>query len=767
MRHHGPGSARSVAAALAELQPDVVVIEGPPELDGLLDLAGHPDLVPPVAALAYAVDAPRRAAFYPLAEFSPEWVALRWALAHGVEVRFADLPAVHALAEPPDTAPDPAPDPAPDTAPDPAPAPAPEVAAASDPIGRLAEAAGYDDAERWWEDAVEHRASSTLERFAAIREAMAAVRESDGWADRDEENQRREAAMRRVLRACVKEGRERVAVVCGAYHAPALHPDAFPPAAHDNRLLARLPKTKVAVTWAPWTADRLAFASGYGAGVTSPGWYQHLFVTWQRAAMAGEPIPADPGDLVVAGWLTRVARALREEGLAAAPATVVEAARLAEALATVRGRPSVGLSELNDATEAVLCEGSSLPLQLVHRRLIVGEQLGRVPEETPMVPLARDLERQQRALRLKPSASATTVVLDLRKESQRERSLLLHRLRLLGIPWGEEGDAGRTTGTFKEAWTLQWDPEFAVALVEAGLHGTTVVGAAGALVAERARTATDLAALGALVEQCFVAELPEALDAVTEALSRQTAQQHDVLGLLEAIEPLARTRRYGDVRQADTSAVAAVLDTVIVRAAVDLRPGCASLDDDAADRMRRAIDGAQRGISLVGEEPAVWREALVAVAADDAVHGAVSGRVNRILLDLGVLDAEEIARRLSRRLSVGAAALAGAAWLDGFLDGDVILLLHDHDLLRLVDDWVSTVDDTTFEDLLPLLRRTFSRFPPPERRQLGTRLRRRDGVGPAQRSSAGAELDLERALPAVRRVAALLGVAAPSPGETP
>lgn len=100
IRHHGPGSARSVAEALAELVPDLVVIEGPPELDALLPLAGDPELVPPVAGLVYAVNTPRRASFYPLASFSPEWVAMRWAVARGVEVRFADLPAVHALAEP-------------------------------------------------------------------------------------------------------------------------------------------------------------------------------------------------------------------------------------------------------------------------------------------------------------------------------------------------------------------------------------------------------------------------------------------------------------------------------------------------------------------------------------------------------------------------------------------------------------------------------------------------------------------------------------------
>lgn len=76
----------------------VVLIEGPPEADALIPLAADEDMRPPVALLAHAVDEPGRSAFWPLAEFSPEWVAIRWALEHGVPARFIDLPATHTLA---------------------------------------------------------------------------------------------------------------------------------------------------------------------------------------------------------------------------------------------------------------------------------------------------------------------------------------------------------------------------------------------------------------------------------------------------------------------------------------------------------------------------------------------------------------------------------------------------------------------------------------------------------------------------------------------
>ena len=73
IRHHGPGSARSVRKALDALRPDVVLLEAPADAAAALTWIGHAGLVPPVALLGYVVAAPQRAVFAPLAAFSPEW----------------------------------------------------------------------------------------------------------------------------------------------------------------------------------------------------------------------------------------------------------------------------------------------------------------------------------------------------------------------------------------------------------------------------------------------------------------------------------------------------------------------------------------------------------------------------------------------------------------------------------------------------------------------------------------------------------------------
>src|ERR1700722_4920028 len=142
VRHHGPGSARAVRAALDAIDPVAVVIEGPTELDGIAALAASPAMRPPVAALVYVPDQPRRASFYPMAAFSPEWVALQWAAKHQRPVRFADLPAANLLAIRADDA---------------AVTVAARPALRVDPLAALAEAAGFDDPETWWEDAIELR----------------------------------------------------------------------------------------------------------------------------------------------------------------------------------------------------------------------------------------------------------------------------------------------------------------------------------------------------------------------------------------------------------------------------------------------------------------------------------------------------------------------------------------------------------------------------------------------------------------------------------
>ncbi|MER7984030.1 DUF5682 family protein [Streptomyces noursei] len=765
VRHHGPGSARAVRAALEQCAPRAVLIEGPPEADDLVALAAHPEMRPPVALLAHAVDDPGRAAFWPLAAFSPEWVALRWALAHDVPVRFVDLPAAHALALPDeDPHEDPHEDPGAGT--DQADGAdgadgAPAGAAAADvvrldPLRALAEAAGHDDPERWWEDVVEHRraprgGADALAPFAALAAAMAELRTAYG-AGGHPRDLLREAHMRLGLRAAQKEFGDPVAVVCGAWHVPALdlartrsRTGAPPTAAADRRLLKGLPKVKTALTWVPWTHRRLTRHSGYGAGIAAPGWYGHLF---------------EAPDRPVERWLTKAARLLREADYPVSSAHVIEAVRLAEGLAAVRGRPLAGLAELDDAVRAVMAEGSDVPAALIRDRLVVGEVLGRVPEDAPAVPLQRDLARCQRALRLKPEPAERDVELDLRKETDAGRSRLLHRLRLLGVPWGEPVRSRGGTGTFRETWRLRWEPELSVRVAEAGVWGTTVLAAATAKARADAAEAAVLAEVTALAERCLLAALPEALPVVLRVLADRAALDADVGHLARALPALVRSVRYGDVRGTDAGALHDVAVGLAGRIFVGLPPACTGLGADGAAEVRGHLDATHRAVGLLGQIPtgtgtpaggaggaggaaapslrARWSTVLRTLTERDAVPGLLRGRAARLLLDDGRLPDDGAERLMALALSPGTPPADAAGWIEGFVGGrdGGLLLLHDARLWALVDGWLTHVPEAAFTDVLPLLRRTFAGYDTGVRRTLGELVRRGPTGGPV-RPSAG------------------------------
>lgn len=768
VRHHGPGSARAVRAALDEGAPRVVLIEGPPEADALVALAADEGMRPPVALLAHVVDEPGRSAFWPLAEFSPEWVAIKWAAGAGVPVRFMDLPAAHSLARAEQEAGEPG-----------APGDADVDAVRIDPLAVLAETAGYDDPERWWEDVVEHRGAGAdvFAPFDALGEAMGALREEYGTGGHDRDLVR-EAYMRIQVRTAQREfGADEVAVVCGAWHVPALRQKAA--VAADRALLKGLPKVKVDMTWVPWTHRRLSRASGYGAGIASPGWYGHLFSAPDRP---------------VERWLTKVARLLRDEDRLVSSAHVIEAVRLADTLAAMRGRPLPGLTETTDAVRAVMCEGSDVPLSLVHDKLVVGDVLGEVPDSAPAVPLQRDLTRLQRKLRLKPEALERELELDLRKETDAARSTLLHRLRLLGIGWGEPAVSRGSTGTFRETWRLRWEPELSVRVAEAGVWGTTVVAAATARAKADAVGVRALADVTALAERCLLAELPDALPVVMRVLADRAALDADVGHLAQALPALVRSLRYGDVRGTDTAALAEVAVGLAERVFVGLPPACAGLDQDAALEMRGHVDAVHQAVGLLGElgagpagSPGVaavgaagmrgrWNSVLRVLGERDSIAGVVRGRCVRILLDAGELAEGEAGRYMGLALSRGTEPAEAAAWIEGFVGGGSgggMLLVHDERLLGLVDAWLSGVPDRAFTDVLPLLRRTFSAYEPGVRRTLGELVRRGTGAGAGDGGSAvaggipgfGAELDEERADAVLPVLSLLLGGGVESASE--
>jgi hypothetical protein len=83
-----------------------------------------------------------------------------------------------------------------------------------------------------------------------------------------------------------------------------------------------------------------------------------------------------------------------------------------------------------------------------------------------------------------------------------------------------------------------------------------------------------------------------------------------------------------------------------------------------------------------------------------------------------------------------------------------MLLLLDHDLWAVINNWVEQLDESTFVQVLPLLRRTFSNYSNAERRKLGEKVKS-GGKGIVTKTSGA--FDEERGMQGVPVVLQLLG----------
>jgi hypothetical protein len=257
----------------------------------------------------------------------------------------------------------------------------------------------------------------------------------------------------------------------------------------------------------------------------------------------------------------------------------------------------------------------------------------------------------------------------------------------------------------------------------------------------------------------LLADLPDALAAVMDALAARAALDRDVSELLEAVPPLAGVLRYGDVRGSDVSAVGDVLRGIVLRGAIGLPGAGVGADEQAGTRLAALVDGVNGALALLEDAglTRAWRDALQRLAAGDRQPGVLSGRATRLLHDAGKLPPGEAAAAMSRALSPGETPERGASWIEGFIGTSGLVLVHDPALLQVIDGWISTVHPEPFLNVLPLLRRAFSTLPTGERRRLGSHLRTTQSQ-PTPNLKGTVPFRLERAAPALQTVARLLGV---------
>ncbi len=738
IRHHGPGSARSVCNALASIQPDCILIEGPPDANAIIAQLQHADFKPPVALLLNTPvqkEVRSQAVFYPFAEFSPEWQALQYALRQQVAVEFMDLPLQHRFALEKQWAEQRLQQASADEqtfADDAEIEPELQVADEAaqnleqhylsirrDPIQLLAEQAGYQDSERFWEHLVEQQPHAG-QMFAAITDAMAALRDyllsqqPENYSSEDQLlEQYREAYMRKVIKQAEKQGYQNIVVICGAWHAPVLA-DLKAQNKVDTALLKGLPKVKVDAAWIAWTHGRLSRDSGYGAGVQAVGWYTHLWKHYQQALdenVDGEKISID--------WLSKFAQALRQAGHDASSAQIIDAVQLIQSLLQLRGRRIPDLEDLFEVIRSVLNHGLDIP-QPILAKLLEDEQLGQVPDELIELPIQKDFLQQVKHFRLKLEAPHRDISLDLREAFDLAKSQFLHCVKLLGLAWADLASTGSKQGNFKEAWQLSWQPESSLYLNEMSLWGNSIQLATQSYLEHQIRQCEDVAQIAQLIESILLSGLDQSLNLALDKLNELTTQHQDPSIILATLKPLITAIRYGSVRQFSMQHLHQVVEHLAIRLMLSLPNYCVQLNAEMAQQFAQQLQNLYELLEQLQQDELLqlWQETLQQLLQLEQMQGYLHGCCVRLAREQHLIDVEQTQGFLSRALSLGQTADYSAAWFEGFLTHQALLLIHEQSLWDTVSQWVNQLQEQQFIELLPILARTASSFSPAEAQQL-------------------------------------------------
>ena len=170
----------------------------------------------------------------------------------------------------------------------------------------------------------------------------------------------------------------------------------------------------------------------------------------------------------------------------------------------------------------------------------------------------------------------------------------------------------------------------------------------------------------------------------------------------------------------DVDSLQQILEELVPRTCLLLPAACVHLDEEQAEQLRKVIFAINKALGLIDDKQyeQEWQQALYQLYEQPGSAPLLAGLALRLLFDKKQLPAEELALQMGYRWSAGYTPLEASNWLDGFLSGSGILLLHYQMLWQVIYDWEAQLQAADFKESLPLLRRVFSRFGGPERQKL-------------------------------------------------
>jgi hypothetical protein len=739
---------------IRELQPAVILVEGPASFTPLIATILDPGTKPPIAIYTHFVDINRKlyqpaagepdpgparfAAYYPFCDYSPELVALRVGAEVGARLSFIDLDYSDQIlaAHTPDKQ-----------------LTKPRIESLmeethlqrSQYLTALAQRAGCRDFNEMWDHLFEanfqSRSTESFMRevagycFFARRDASAELLDADGTVAREQS-----MAATIAAELSTNETTQPVLVVTGGFHTVALPPLVEAKPLRVNKQVVSPESTQQAVI--RYSFEQLDALNGYASGMPSPDYYNRL---WRRFSDG----TIDPLSQIASEILVEIGSLTRKKDMQVALSTADEIAALQQAqlLASLRGHPGPTREDLLDGVRSCFVKGSmdaeGTLLMGIVAHLLTGKEIGDVPASAGVPPIVASFRKEAERARLdiKDSLKKRVSLEIYRRENHRRTSRLLHCLNFLQVPFaglvaGPDFVRGTGLERIHEHWQYAWSPMTEGALVDAAVYGSTIEEAttnrlreAIGRLDEEGRGRSANAAVSMLIMACRMG-LHRHTGQLLSLIAARIVEEPSFVEAVGAANQLVLLWQSREPLEAHSLKEVPLLLAAAYQRSCYLLPGLAqcpeaelsaTLDSLASVRELFAAAGADE---LLDQE-LFWEAADRVLAANNHGHssyGTVSGAIAGLLFSAGRIDQEKLDELVVGYLRGISDSQKRVGFLHGLLKTCREAAWQNLQLIGSLDEIIAGWDEKEFITALPSLRLALADLTPRETDKVAARV---------------------------------------------
>lgn len=723
IRHHSPICSLHLRKAIAEYEPDCILVEGPVNANELLPIMTHADTRAPFAIYYSYRDKEGYVSgekedykcYYPFLDYSPELTAIREGSKRGINTEFIDLPYSEILIasekgkgllknEEKNTYND------------------DYLLAENKYLQQLIEKAGLRSFDELWEkyfeiggmeestkDYVRHMlAYCYLSRLHSSKEDL----EAEGCLSREA-----------YMAQCIKirqEKFQKILVVTGGFHTPGLvnyakvakEPFTEYPMHHQEKGT----EGTYLMSYSMEACDRL---NGYASGMPYPGFYQDIYEETQKQNTKAFEDTA-------LKYITATGGAVRKKEGGLSVYDEICAYSMLTGLAALRGKKAPGIYELFDSVLSGFIKGeygpsTDTPLRILKEKL-TGNEIGTLCKNAKIPPIVQDFEEKCKLYKLNiHSTLSSEVTLEIfASKRHREISKLFYQLEFLNTDFGTKikGPNLRTRrdrNLIREIWKYKWSSQVVAALIDSSVSGASILEACTATALKRMKEDMNSKTGALLLTQMYEMGLMHQLPKILLRMEGILRTDGDFFSLVEALSVLIMLKEQNLLYQTDLN-LTGLIGTACERI-IFLLPFMAKIKEEDLAASMTALKTLYQLMQReeYQKDRELFYEALLQVLSQEDLQAGLEGCIRGILYGSGLSNITEI-----EIICYGYMAgtheklLTGAKLFRGLFFTAKDLVFVGDSFIVMMDSFIEKLSEEDFMGILPELRMAFSYFTPRE-----------------------------------------------------